>query len=56
MINKYELRNQQILDFFQNKNNFLLLDIENGDGYQKLCPFLNKPIINQPFPHSRKNN
>ncbi len=54
MISKYEQRNQEIINFFQNKNNLLIMNIENGDGYQKLCPFLNKPIINQPFPHSRK--
>lgn len=29
----------------------LWMDIFNGDGYDKLCSFLNKPIPDKPFPH-----
>ena len=27
------------------------LDIPAGDGWEKLCPFLGRPIPEQPFPH-----
>jgi len=29
----------------------LILDICGGEGFEKLCPFLGKPIPTQPFPH-----
>ena len=28
----------------------LVLDVCGGDGWEKLCPFLGKPIPDQPFP------
>ncbi len=29
----------------------LILDICGGEGFEKLCPFLGKPVPTQPFPH-----
>jgi hypothetical protein len=29
----------------------LVIDIVGGEGWQKLCPFLETPIPNTPFPH-----
>ncbi|WP_434036019.1 sulfotransferase family protein [Formosa sp. 4Alg 33] len=31
-------------------DNFLVFDVINGDGWETLCPFLNVPIPNVPFP------
>lgn len=33
----------------------LTMNIPGGDGWEKLCPFLGKPIPNVPFPYSNKS-
>lgn len=40
--------------FKDRPNDFLILNICAGDGWEKLCPFLNKEIPNVPFPHEHK--
>ena len=41
-----------VLKHFEGRNNdFLILDIISGEGYEKLCPFLNKETLHVPFPH-----
>ena len=52
----YEQINNEILDFFKNKSNFLLMEMGRNFDYATLCEFLN--IINIPegdFPHARNN-
>jgi len=39
-----------VREFFKDKDNYLELDICSGDGYQKLCPFLEREIIADSFP------
>ncbi|NJL96516.1 sulfotransferase [Candidatus Gracilibacteria bacterium] len=39
---------------FKNSDNFLLIDIISGEGWQKLCPFLSLPIPKQTFPNTDK--
>ena len=56
MIQKYENRNQEIIQYFKQKNNLLVLDIEQGGGYKEICNFLKIPIFNDKFPHQRKTN
>lgn len=36
--------------FAQRPRDLLVLDITGGEGWEKLCPFLGKPIPEQPFP------
>jgi hypothetical protein len=36
--------------------NILEMDITKGDGYEKLCPFLNVPSPSSKFPHCNKNS
>lgn len=51
----YNLRNFQITEYFKNKpGQLLVMDVTKGDGWEKLCTFLNKPIPNKPFPHKNK--
>lgn len=56
MIQKYEKRNQEIIQYFKEKNNLLILDFEKGDGYKEICTFLKISIFNDEFPHKRKTN
>ena len=41
--------------FLDRPQDLLSLDITAGDGWEKLCPFLGKPIPGEPFPSVRKN-
>lgn len=46
---------ESVKDYFKNrKDDLLILDICGGDGWEKLCPFLEKEIPNEPFPHENK--
>ena len=55
-IAKFESRNKQILDYFSgsNRQQLLTMNLENGDGYQQLCPFLEVHLIHEKFPHANK--
>ena len=37
--------------FEKRSKDILILDIINGEGYEKLCPFLGRKVINKKFPH-----
>ncbi len=53
----YRTHNQTVIEYFKDRpKDFLLLSWENGDGWGKLCPFLEKPIPQKPFPHSNKGS
>ncbi|WP_179319501.1 sulfotransferase family protein [Winogradskyella helgolandensis] len=52
----YNRHNDAVLSFFQDKENFLLMDIKKDFNYKTLYPFLEiSPIPNKPFPKSRSN-
>jgi hypothetical protein len=36
--------------FNSRPNDLLVMNIPAGDGWEKLCPFLDKPVPEQPFP------
>jgi hypothetical protein len=57
-ISIYEDRIDDILLYFYFKNklkNILLFCPENGDGWEKLCKFLDKPIPDRKYPHMNKS-
>lgn len=37
------------------KDQFLLMDITDGDGWEKLCAFLDRPVPDRLFPHKNKS-
>ncbi len=52
---EYESHHKDVQDYFKGKSNSLLVfDVTKGDGWEKLCPFLEVPILNQSFPHYNK--
>ncbi len=54
-IKKYENHNKDVLAYFKNRpNDLLILDLIKAEGWQKLCPFLEKEIPNILFPHRNK--
>jgi hypothetical protein len=55
ILQKYEERNKQIIEYFKDKpSQLLVMNIIEGDGWDKLCNFLDKPIPNKPFPNKNK--
>jgi len=50
-LQRYLRHNDEVKTFFHGKENFLLMDITKGDGWESLCPFLGKEIPDTPFPY-----
>ncbi len=47
--------NKKVVAYFKDKpSQLLIMNIIEGDGWDKLCKFLNKPIPIKPFPHKNK--
>jgi hypothetical protein len=53
-LNAYRAHNTAVLNYFQDKPNFLVMDIFSGDGWAKLCDFLQQPVPRRGFPHANK--
>ena len=54
----YHRYNQEVKEYFAGRDDdFLIMDICQGDGWEKLCPFLGVPIPETPFPvkNAKKN-
>jgi len=50
-IKERDLFFQEVNAYFKNSpNKLLIIDITSGDGWDKLCPFLNMPVPNIDFP------
>jgi hypothetical protein len=54
-VKEYEEGNKQARAYFKDKKNFLEMNIFEGDCWQELCEFLNKPVPNKKFPHKNIN-
>lgn len=51
----YRRHNPEIMEYFKSAGkDLLIMDITRGDGWNVLCPFLDRPIPSVPFPH--RNN
>lgn len=51
----YENHNAEVREFFaSHPEQFLEFCLENGDGWQKLCDFLGKPVPGVPVPHANQ--
>ncbi len=56
IIDHYHNYNLAVIDFFAKRNvELLVMDFAKGDGWEKLCPFLGKPIPPIPFPHQNQS-
>jgi hypothetical protein len=55
VIKEIDKHNERVVEYFKDKpSQLLIMDIIGGDGWDKLCKFLNKPIPSKPFPHRNK--
>jgi hypothetical protein len=49
----YDTHLRNVCDYFKDRpEDFLIMDICSGDGWEKLCPFLGSPIPRVRFPHA----
>ena len=54
-INRFEKHNADVLNYFKNRpEDLLVMELAKGDGWEKLCKFLEKDIPLKPFPHEQK--
>ncbi|HAP00520.1 MAG TPA: sulfotransferase family protein, partial [Bacteroidetes bacterium] len=55
IIKTYNEHLKDVYDYFSNRpSDFLVMNFKNGDGWEKLCFFLGKPIPDVPFPYANK--
>lgn len=52
---QYKEKIPEIFNYFRNRKDFLIINIPEGEGWAKLCPFLGKPIPQVPFFHKNKS-
>jgi hypothetical protein len=51
MMNRYRKHNAEVLEYFRDRpEDLLVMDMDNGAGWNDLCKFLNKPIPPEPYP------
>lgn len=55
-IKRYRMHNEEVTRYFKDRpEDFLVVDWEKGDGWEKLCEFLGKELPDTAFPHWNKN-
>jgi hypothetical protein len=53
---RYRQHNAEVQEYFKwRPQDLLLLNLDNGDGWDKLCRFLGKEAPSYPFPHENKS-
>ena len=53
----YDLHYETVLRYFQNRpGQLLVINICEGEGWEKICPFLGKPLVQHPFPFVKKQS
>jgi hypothetical protein len=56
-LERYRQHNAEVMEYFKFRpESLVVLRMDKGDGWQKLCAFLDKPIPSIPFPHVNKSN
>jgi len=54
-VSRYERHNREVLEYFKGRTtDLLVLRLTEGDGWAKLCPFLEQEVPHVPFPVRNK--
>jgi len=57
IISHYQQHNEEVIRFFKtNPSKFMVFNIMKGDGWEKLCGFLNVEVPSAQFPHANKSS
>lgn len=52
-VERFERHNREVLDYFRDrKQDLLVMNLTEGDGWEKLCPFLGVQPPAEPFPRA----
>jgi hypothetical protein len=52
-VRRFEAHNAEVLDYFRHRpDDLLVMNLAAGDGWEKLCRFLDKKAPGLPFPHA----
>lgn len=54
MTESYLRYNSEVQAYFEGTGKLLVMDIEKGDGWEKLCAFLGLPVPEREFPHANR--
>lgn len=55
-LERFKKHNEEVLRYFTHRrNDFLLMNIQGGDGWEKICTFLGLSLPPQAFPHLGKS-
>jgi hypothetical protein len=53
----YDLHYKNVIEYFKDRpDSLLVINICGGESWNKLCPFLNLPLLNEPFPSMQKKS
>lgn len=55
MRSRFLQHNQEVVAYFAGRDDLLVMDITEGDGWSKICNFLERPVPDMPFPHHNRN-
>jgi hypothetical protein len=47
---QWDAHHERVLQHFAGRNDLLVIDVTAGDGWEKLAPFLGRPVPDLPFP------
>ncbi len=47
---RYNRHNEEVLEYFKGRRDLLIMNLTEGDGWEKLCHFLGEAIPQLPFP------
>jgi len=53
--NKYDQFHEEVYQYFQNRSNLLILDLNTQYGYQDVCEFLEIPIYRAKYPRGNES-
>ncbi len=52
----YDLHYKNVIEYFKERpESLLIINIYAGESWENLCPFLNQPVLDKPFPWRDKN-
>jgi Sulfotransferase domain len=56
-LDRYRAHNAAVQEYFRwRPESLLILHLDRGDGWGRLCPFLGRPVPRVPFPRKNKTN
>lgn len=54
-LERYRQHNAEVIEYFKDRpDDLLVMRLDKGDGWNKLCPFLDQPMVTGEFPHKNK--